>query len=187
MGSAVNIALPTIAAEFALDAVSLSLVASSYLLATASFLVPLGRCADIYGRKLVFTLDVVVFTASALLSALATSGLTLILFRFLEGIGIAMIYGTGIAMITSVFPPKSAGGCSGSTSPPSTSASPSGRCSAATSPSSSPDGASSSPTSRSASTSSTRSAVTLLGNGPTHAGSGSMSSARSSTARCSLP
>jgi len=55
----------------ALDAVSLSPVASSYLLATAIFLVPFGRCADIYGRKLVFTLGVVIFAVSALLSALA--------------------------------------------------------------------------------------------------------------------
>ncbi|WP_292364154.1 MULTISPECIES: MFS transporter [unclassified Methanoculleus] len=109
MGSAVNIALPSIAAEFALDAVSLSFVASSYLLATAIFLVPLGRCADIYGRKRIFTLGVVVFTASALLSALAPSGLVLILFRFIEGIGSAMIYGTGVAMITSVFPPEERG------------------------------------------------------------------------------
>jgi len=104
MGSAVNIALPSIAAEFALDAVSLSFVASSYLLGTAMFLVPFGRCADIYGRKRIFTLGVAVFTASALLSALATSGLQLILFRFIEGLGSAMIYGTGVAMITSVFP-----------------------------------------------------------------------------------
>ncbi|WP_214019354.1 MFS transporter [Methanoculleus sp.] len=109
MGSAVNIALPSIAAEFALDAVSLSFVASSYLLATAIFLVPLGRCADIYGRKRVFTLGVTIFTVSALLSALAPSGLMLILFRFIEGIGSAMIYGTGIAMITSVFPPEERG------------------------------------------------------------------------------
>ncbi|MCK8519673.1 MFS transporter [Methanoculleus sp. 7T] len=109
MGSAVNIALPSIAAEFDLDAVSLSLVASSYLLATAIFLVPLGRCADIYGRKKVFTLGVTIFTASALLSALATSGPMLIVFRFLEGIGSAMIYGTGVAMITSVFPPEERG------------------------------------------------------------------------------
>ncbi len=109
MGSAVNIALPSIAAEFALDAVSLSLVASSYLIATAIFLVPLGRCADIYGRKRVFTLGIAVFTASALLSALATSGPMLIVFRFLEGIGSAMIYGTGVAMITSVFPPEERG------------------------------------------------------------------------------
>ena len=104
MGSAVNIALPSIAAEFALDAVTLSFVASSYLLATAIFLVPFGRLADIYGRKRVFSLGVIVFASSALLSALATSGLALILFRFLEGIGSAMIYSTSVAMITSVFP-----------------------------------------------------------------------------------
>ena len=109
MGSALNIALPSIAAEFALDAVSLSLIASSYLLGTVMFLVPLGRCADIYGRKRIFTLGIIVFTVSALLSALATSGLQLIAFRFIEGIGSAMIYGTGIAMITSVFPPERRG------------------------------------------------------------------------------
>ncbi|NLA37879.1 MAG: MFS transporter [Methanomicrobiales archaeon] len=109
MSSAVNIALPSIAAEFALDAVSLSLVASSYLLATAMFLVPFGRYADIYGRKRIFTLGVIIFTVSALLAALATSGSMLIVIRFIEGIGSAMIYGTGIAMITSVFPPEERG------------------------------------------------------------------------------
>ncbi|MDN7026203.1 MFS transporter [Methanoculleus sp. FWC-SCC1] len=109
MGSAVNIALPTIAAEFSMDAVSLSWVASSYLLATAMFLVPFGRLADIYGRKKIFTLGIAVFTVSALLSALAASGTELILFRFIEGIGSAMIYGTGVAMITSVFPPGERG------------------------------------------------------------------------------
>ena len=109
MSSALNIALPSIAAEFALDAVSLSLIASSYLLGTVMFLVPLGRCADIYGRKRIFTLGIVIFTASALLSALATSGLQLIAFRFIEGIGSAMIYSTAIAMITSVFPQEERG------------------------------------------------------------------------------
>ncbi len=109
MGSAVNIALPTIATEFSMDAVSLTWVASSYLLATAMFLVPFGRLADIYGRKKIFTLGIAVFTASALLSALAVSGTELILFRFIEGAGSAMIYGTGVAMITSVFPPGERG------------------------------------------------------------------------------
>ncbi|NLB01718.1 MAG: MFS transporter [Methanomicrobiales archaeon] len=109
MSSALNIALPSIAAEFALDAVSLSLVASSYLLGTVMFLVPLGRCADIYGRKRIFTIGIIIFTVSALLSALAASGLQLIILRFIEGIGSAMIYGTGIAMITSVFPPERRG------------------------------------------------------------------------------
>ncbi|MCC7566335.1 MAG: MFS transporter [Methanomicrobiaceae archaeon] len=104
MGSAVHVALPSIGSEFGMDAISLSWIASSYLLSTAMFLVPLGRYADIYGRKRIFSLGVLVFSASALFAALSFSGTMLILFRFLEGIGSAMIYGTGIAMITSVFP-----------------------------------------------------------------------------------
>jgi MFS family permease len=54
MGSSINIALPTIGKEFAMDAILLSWVATAYLLATAVFLLPFGRIADIYGRKMVF-------------------------------------------------------------------------------------------------------------------------------------
>lgn len=52
-------------------AVSLSFAASSYLLATAIFLVPLGRRADIYGRKLVFTLGVIAFCTLSIFASLA--------------------------------------------------------------------------------------------------------------------
>ncbi len=51
MGSAVNVALPDIAAEFSLKAVTLGWVATAYLLAAAVFLVPLGRLADIRAEK----------------------------------------------------------------------------------------------------------------------------------------
>ena len=54
MGASVSIALPSIGREFAMDAVLLGWVATSYLLASAVFLVPMGRIADIYGRKRVF-------------------------------------------------------------------------------------------------------------------------------------
>ncbi len=57
-GSSVNIALPSIGNEFSMDAISLGWVATVYLLASAMFLVPLGRVADIYGRKKLFTLGV---------------------------------------------------------------------------------------------------------------------------------
>lgn len=104
MGSSVNIALPTIGKEFAMDAVLLSWVATAYLLATAVFLVPFGRIADIYGRKMVFRYGILIYTASSLLSAVATSAIMLISFRILQGLGAAMIFSTGIAMLTSVFP-----------------------------------------------------------------------------------
>jgi EmrB/QacA subfamily drug resistance transporter len=104
MGSSINIALPSIGREFAMDAVLLGWIATSYLLAAAMFLVPFGRIADIYGRKRIFTYGILVYAVSSLLSAIAPSPLLLISFRILQGIGSAMIFGTGIAILTSVFP-----------------------------------------------------------------------------------
>ena len=104
MGSSVNIALPSIGKEFAMDAVLLSWVATSYLLATAVFLVPFGRIADIHGRKKIFTYGILLYTASSLLVAISTSAIMLISCRVLQGIGGAMIFGTGVAILTSVFP-----------------------------------------------------------------------------------
>lgn len=109
MGSSINIALPSIGHEFAMDAVLLGWVATSYLLAAAMFLVPFGRVADIYGRKKVFIYGISIYTFASLLSALSPSALVLIVFRVLQGIGSAMIFGTGVAMLTSVFPPGERG------------------------------------------------------------------------------
>jgi len=104
MGSSVNIALPSIGKEFLMDAVLLNWVATSYLLAAAMFLVPFGKIADIYGRKKIFLYGVSIYTISSFLSAISTSAITLISFRVLQGIGSAMIFGTGVAILTSVFP-----------------------------------------------------------------------------------
>ncbi len=109
MGSAVNLALPLMAREFAMDAVMLSWVASSFLLSAAMFLVPFGRLADIHGRKKIFTCGVALFTLASLLTAAAVSGVMLIAMRILQGVGSAMIFGTGVAILTSVFPPGERG------------------------------------------------------------------------------
>jgi len=68
------------------------------------FLVPFGRIADIYGRKRIFTYGILIYTVASLLSAISTSAVMLISFRVLQGIGGAMIFGTGVAILTSVFP-----------------------------------------------------------------------------------
>lgn len=109
MGSSINIALPTIGAEFSMDAVFLSWVASSYLISAAMFIVPFGRLADIRGRKKIFTYGVGLFTCTTFLSAVSPTGMFLVGARFLEGIGSSMIYGTGIAMLTSVYPKEERG------------------------------------------------------------------------------
>ena len=104
MGSSVNIALPTIGKELSLDAITLGWVATVYLLTSASLLVPFGRIADIHGRKKMFTCGIVIFTIGALLSGMASSAAMLISFRVLQGVGGAMLAGTSVAMLTSVFP-----------------------------------------------------------------------------------
>ena len=104
MGSSVNVALPTIGREFSMEAIQLSWVATSFLLAASIFLIPFGRLADIYGRKKIFLRGVFVFTISSVLTAMSISGLMIILCRALQGIGASMIFGTGVAILTSVFP-----------------------------------------------------------------------------------
>ena len=109
MGSAVNIALPAIGRRFDADPVTLGWVATAYLLAAAVFLVPFGRLADIHGRKKIFIIGISIYTGSSLLTALAPSMAALIGFRVFQGLGAALIFGTAIAILTSVFPPGERG------------------------------------------------------------------------------
>ena len=104
MGSSANIALPSIGYEFSMGAILLGWVAYSFLLAAATVLVPIGRIADIWGRKRIFSFGLVIYTLSSLLCATADSSYSLIAFRLLQGAGGAMIFGTSIAILTSVFP-----------------------------------------------------------------------------------
>jgi EmrB/QacA subfamily drug resistance transporter len=107
--SAVNIALPALAQEFSMDAIQIGWVSTAYLLASAVFLVPFGRIADIYGRKKVFATGLSIFTLASFLMILAPSALSVILLRVLQGFGSAMIFGTAVAILTSVTPPEHRG------------------------------------------------------------------------------
>jgi EmrB/QacA subfamily drug resistance transporter len=109
MASAINVALPAISREFAMNAVTLGWVASAYLLAAAAFLLPFGRLADIVGRKKMFAVGTMVFSAASLLAGLAPNAWSFLSFRVLQGMGGAMIFGTGVAILTSVFPPQRRG------------------------------------------------------------------------------
>jgi EmrB/QacA subfamily drug resistance transporter len=104
MGSSVNVALPRIAHDFSMNALSLSWVASSFLLAAAIMLVPMGRLADIYGRKIFFLGGSLIFALSSLLCIGATTEGVFIGMRVFQGIGGAMIFSTGTAMLISAYP-----------------------------------------------------------------------------------
>ncbi len=109
MGSGFNVALPVVGKEFALNTVALSWIATSFLLSAAMFLLPFGRAADILGRKKIFTWGIGVTTLGTILCALSPSAFFLIISRGIQGVGGAMMFGTGIAILTSVFPPGELG------------------------------------------------------------------------------
>ena len=109
MSSATNLALPAIAQTFKLSTITLGWTVTAFLLMTAVFLVPMGKLADMIGRRRVFITGLSIFSAGSLASALAFSGWSLIAFRLIQGLGGAMIFSTSIALLTASFPPESRG------------------------------------------------------------------------------
>lgn len=113
MASSINVALPQIANELLVNAILLSWITTSFLLTSAIFAVPFGRIADIYGMKRIFILGIIIFTIATFLASISPSVEFLIFARVLQGVGSAMIFVTGLALITSVYPPHEMGGAIG--------------------------------------------------------------------------
>jgi EmrB/QacA subfamily drug resistance transporter len=107
--SAVNLALPSIGKDLHTNAISLSWVISSFILTSAIFLLPFGRLGDIIGRKRIFTIGISLFTISTLLIVFSHSITSLIILRIFQGFSSAMIFGTSMAILTSVFQPGERG------------------------------------------------------------------------------
>lgn len=109
MAAAVNVALPEIQRHFRVDVIVLSWVHTSYLLATSIFLLPAGKLADMLGRRKIFVYGISLFTLASCLSALSPNIWMLLASRVVQGLGSAMIFGTGMAMIATAFPPGERG------------------------------------------------------------------------------
>ena len=109
LSSAVNLALPSIGKDFHASAISLGWVISSFILSSAIFLLPFGRLADIVGRKKVFSSGILLFTVSTFLIIFSRTMTILIVLRIFQGLSSAMIFGTSLAIITSVYQPGERG------------------------------------------------------------------------------
>ncbi|KUL03082.1 MAG: Major facilitator superfamily MFS_1 [Methanoculleus marisnigri] len=108
-GSAVNLALPAIGSEFSADAATLAWVSSAYLLSSVIFLLPAGRLGDSRGKVTVFLIGIVVYTAGSILTIFTPTLGLLLVFRFLQGAGGAMIFANSVALITHLYPPGERG------------------------------------------------------------------------------
>jgi MFS family permease len=107
--ASVNIALPAIGAEFQADAITLSWVSTALLLATAIFLVPLGRFADIHGMKKMMVTGLVIFIFSAALAAVSSHMAVLLAARVMQGLASAMIFSTSTALLVMAYPVQQRG------------------------------------------------------------------------------
>ena len=115
MLSATNVALPLIAEDLELDAVAMSWIPMSFLMASAMFVLVFGRIADMVGRKRIFLIGTVCVIITSVLASFSTNATFLITARFLQGMSAAMLYATNVAIISSVFPPNQRGRAIGMT------------------------------------------------------------------------
>lgn len=98
-----NVAIPTIQRSLHLSVSGLEWVVSSYLLVLAGLLLAGGRVADVFGRRRVFMIGLVIFTLSSLAAGLSDSGGLLIASRGVQGLGAAMMMPATLAIIQVTF------------------------------------------------------------------------------------
>ena len=107
--ASVNVALPTMARDLNMEAVVMSWVGTVYFLAVAIVMVPCGRLADIFGRRKMFIIGLVLTVISSFMAAFATSVPLLIISRALQGIGSGLAFTNSIAILTSIIPSEERG------------------------------------------------------------------------------
>lgn len=87
----VNVAMPSIGTELDASGASLQLVVGGYMISYAMLLITGARLGDLYGRRRTYLLGVVVFTLMSVACALAPNVTTLVIFRFAQGAGAAVM------------------------------------------------------------------------------------------------
>lgn len=102
----VNVALPSIQQDLDASPEHLEWIVSGYLLALAALLITGGRLGDIFGRRRVFLIGVIGFTAASLLAGLATTGAGLVGFRAAQGLFAGVMVPQVLSIIQALFPPR---------------------------------------------------------------------------------
>lgn len=103
-GSIVNVALPTLVNKLNTDFSVIQWVVLSYLLTVTTLMLSIGRLGDMIGKKKLYALGFIVFTAGSVLCGISPSVYWLIVFRVVQAIGSAFIMALGMAIVTEAFP-----------------------------------------------------------------------------------
>lgn len=102
-GTAVNVALPVIQRELSADAAQMQWVVEGYALFLAALILLGGSLGDLYGRKRLFLIGIVTFTAASAACAAAPSVAVLILARCIQGVGAALAMPESLALLSATF------------------------------------------------------------------------------------
>jgi EmrB/QacA subfamily drug resistance transporter len=99
----VNVALPAIQRELGITRAELEWTVAAYALTFASLLLTGGKLGDLFGRRLIFVIGLIVFTTSSLFCGLSSSGAELITARAVQGIGAALMMPATLSIISATF------------------------------------------------------------------------------------
>ncbi|MFE3494859.1 MFS transporter [Streptomyces sp. NPDC059175] len=102
---ALNLALPRMASDLGTTTTDLQWVISGYMLALAATLIPGGRLGDIFGRRRMLLVGLVVFALCSLGVGLASTPSSIIVLRIAQGVGAGVLFPLAVAVITDAYPP----------------------------------------------------------------------------------
>ncbi len=105
----VGVALPTISDHFNTDLPTSQWVVIGYALTISAFLLPMGRLADIVGRKKIYLLGSLILVSAGLVAGFSPNIGVLIAAKLVQGVGSAMTQGTSMAMLIASFPSEERG------------------------------------------------------------------------------
>jgi EmrB/QacA subfamily drug resistance transporter len=109
----VNVALPAIQEDLGASLSELQWIVTGYALTFAALMLIGGKLADAYGRRLIFVIGIVIFTAASLWCGLSDTGEMLIIARVVQGAGAALMNPATLSIISATFPPKQRGAAIG--------------------------------------------------------------------------
>src|SRR4029078_3410181 len=108
-GTVVNVALPTIGRDLGTDMAGLQWILDAYLVTLTGFLLLGGSLGDRYGRRRMFVLGLIGFSAASLLCALAPNAPTLVAFRAVQRAAAAVLVPGSLAILSATFHPDDRG------------------------------------------------------------------------------
>jgi EmrB/QacA subfamily drug resistance transporter len=98
--------IPDLVRDFELSVDEIGTVLTGYLAVAAAFMIPAGKLADRWGRRLLFLSGIAIYAAGSLLTGLAWDFWSLLAGRLLQGLSLAVVLPIGLGLLNSTFPPQ---------------------------------------------------------------------------------